>query len=189
MAAAATDILSLDDAKLQLRIDGDDHDALVTTAIGAAVSYVAKRTRLPLIDHSRTAWFSEAPAKPETRMVIDDPYLTEITSWTYLTTTQDAHGDRDGTIDVSTLGRIETDHLGRTIINPPTDGWPEMDTSWERDVLVQKIVYTRGYTPADHEDLIKQAVILVMRDFYEQPDRETMNQSAEAVLAQLMDFR
>lgn len=188
MAAAATDILSLADAKLQLRIDGDDHDSLVTTAIGAAVSHVSAVTRLPLVDHSKTI-YRAPPASSDAVMTIEDAYLKTITEWTYITPDQNMQADRAGTITIADLGRIETDMHGYTHIQPPVAGWPDMSNRYGVRPTTQKIVYTRGYTPAAHEDRIKQAVILVMRDFYEQPDRDYTNKSTEAVLAQLMDFR
>ena len=44
MPTSATDVLSLATAKEQLRITGADADVIVTTAIGAAVSFVADAT-------------------------------------------------------------------------------------------------------------------------------------------------
>ena len=54
-ATTALEVLSLDEAKRQLGIEGTtDRDALVTSVIGQAVSYVGRLNGLPLVEETRT---------------------------------------------------------------------------------------------------------------------------------------
>ena len=180
MAQAATDVLSLAAARVQLLLDPLDDaasqalvDAQVLSAIGSAVAYVADRTGYPLIDS--TAEFETRPTSLDDRGVIALPVrdVTAVRSVTYYAAGDRVVGPRSGNIDP--LPHQYHERAGWTLLSAPPQHWPggpgsvlpaELDPSLPWSVTVSK-----GYnlaSPLDED--IRQAVIIMTRHFFEQPD-------------------
>lgn len=165
MVATALDVLSLDEARHQCRVDEVSAalDLLVTSAITNAVSYVSRRTGIPLVDVSKI--FNVVPA---TNTYLDIPVadVKEIESISYW---QPGTGElrlaADGAIDVATLGRIEDLRNGCTRIWSPAGGWP---TRLEGSCYVVQAKI--GFDIGIESESLRQAVILMTRVFFENPD-------------------
>jgi len=167
--AVATDylsILSLDQMKSELRLDGvDDLDAAITSQIRAAGSYVAQRTSLPIISQERT-WDIEC--FPPEKVPIDIPFthVYEVPVINYWDNDGDYREAPNRQINGGDLGRVvpyRIDvHYGAHIYWP-VGGWPE---AMESNGLPRiEIVCRRGLNPV--ADAIRQAMILVARDYFE----------------------
>ena len=170
MAAAGTDIVSLNEIKTELRLGGDtdgsraaytERDDLLTAQIDAAVSFVSKSISSPLVDVTETLhippqqgvlalWFPARHVKS-----LGDP----IRYWSPSGALRD---EPDGTIAVSDLGRRfqRTEHMYE--IWPPADGWPET----LGNSLLQ-IQLKRGLDLDDTTQALKQAVILCVRQLFD----------------------
>ena len=165
MAANVTDVLSLADAKLNLRVDGDDLDSLVTEAITSAVGYIQRQTGVPLLDRPET-FKLQRPSKDDDPLVLPARDVKEVTEVDYWTEAQELRQDPAGAVAVATLGRRE--EVGRvTVVWPPADGWPEV-----LDQSLMQVTVTLGYDLLEKKDRdIKNTVIVLTRHFFEQPDR------------------
>ena len=170
MAGSALDILSLTDAKLQLRIDADDHDSLVTSAINSAVNYVQHLTGVPLVDADEIFdIYQSSKDQPMSLPTIDVKSIGSIKYWT---PTQQLREEPSGSIDgdaISTLGRkneIRMAFGSRTEIWPPEDGWPD-SLSGTKFRVTAKI----GFDIDAQSESLRQAVILMTRHFFEAPER------------------
>lgn len=181
MARQATEILSLDAAKRQLRIDGNDTDTLLLEAIRAAVSDVSRRTGLPLLDVQRQ--FYEVPTRPDCPVQLPTRHVKSVDRIAYWTPAQKFREEPAGTIDVSTLGRI-CEHQGTTLVFPPDTDWPEREpgTPWQ-------IVVTVGYE-ADPDAMasLVQATALLTRHYYEAPDMIESNFAVNSLLARWVQY-
>lgn len=168
MATEATDILSLADAKLQLRADDGiaDVDNLVTQAVKSAVGYIEKETGLPLIERQDVY---EAPMRGKSlAVIVRARHITAVTEVKYWQTSQEAREEPTGDVPVANLGRRKEDRIkGWTLIWPPADGWPDM-----LGCSLIRFTVTRSYELNESKDEhLRQAIILMTRNFYDQPER------------------
>lgn len=186
MANSATDIISLADAKDQLRIDGDDQDELVLAAIDGAVSWVSSYLRMPLVDRTQTFDLPESLVTGDRPATVKSPFVRSVSSIAYWLPTQELREDAGGSVDAATLGRIEPNRsiFYRSDIYPPAAGWPDM-------LRGSKVIITAtvGRDIADHETGITHAVILAIRQHYEQPEWSQQSAAMLALLAQYRDLR
>lgn len=165
MAATALDVLSLEDARLQCRADdGAENDALLTSAVMNAVSYVSRRTGIPLIDVSKI--FNVVPGTNDT-LVIPAADVKRIASIQYWRPGTGAlRLAPAGSVNVATIGRVEDLKNGCTRIWPPAAGWP---ARLQGSCFV--VEATVGFDIDDESEALRQAVILMTRVFFENPDR------------------
>ena len=183
MADTAVEILSLAAAKAQLDIVETDstHDANILMAISNAVNYAVEMTGIPLLKRSEQEDIfprgKDAPAKVQTR---DVQSVDKILYWT---PTQTAREEPAGEIeDLTTLGEIRpTDtRMGwRTEIWPPQDGWPERSAYMPH----LRITYTLNWDIPDKGHSVLQAIILLTRLFFEQPERLETDFAIHALLS------
>ena len=163
MAATPVDVVSLEAMKLELRIEPDetDHDAMLTAQIGAAVSFVGRAIKEPLVDVTDTLKCPRPSG--DAAVVLYASAITAVTSVRYWTTDGSLRAAPDGTVDIATLGRREAFDRGRcTRQYPPADGWPETLSSSRVWFDV-----TRGFVLEDKHESIKQAIILCVRQLYD----------------------
>ena len=163
MPSTALEVLSLADAKAQLRVTVPDHDALITGHIEAAVAFVAKKTHVPLLDETYTADVK--------RPVSDRPMvfgwqvfdITGVISVAYWEPTQALREAPTGSIDVADLGRL--DHWrhykgDRWHLWPPAAGWPKVLSESLINLELKRSV--TEVPPA-----LRTAVLLAVRQLYE----------------------
>ena len=127
MAATATEILSLDALKRELRIAADehDHDDLLVGQIGSAVAFVGRFLRAPLVDTAET----HRCARPgdERPLALRADAVQSMSAVRYWSAGAALREAPDGTIAVADLGRRV--QVGRSFcVWPPADGWPEVET-------------------------------------------------------------
>lgn len=155
MATNALDIVSLATMRSELRIPDDSHDALLLGQINSAVSFVSEPLRAPLLD--RAEGFRCRRPADSYPIVIPSKGVRRVSSVKYWTADGNLNAYPDGSIDVSTLGRLEESGSGFAIY-PPTAGWPEVLASSQIEILV-----IRGMNaPA----ALQAAVVLCVRQLY-----------------------
>ena len=155
MAASATDVLSVADAKAQLRIDGEDANALVQDLIEQAVAYVSEAARLPLIDRAETLR-PRPPYSKSSPMVLPVRFVKAVTEFQYWSLASQYEREAPGeTIDVSEL-RIDARETGRTLLWRATD-WPDMQA------FRPQVTVTRGYDIPARGSPVRSALILTVR--------------------------
>lgn len=160
MAARATSVLSVADLKRELRIpdDDDQHDDLLTGHIQAAVSFVGRFTRAPLVDRVETHRFLNPGDDMPVALRAD--YVQSISDIRYWDEGTALRLAADSVIDVADLGRRE--QQGRYFcIWPPADGWPPTAA---RSML--EVDLTRSITLTAQTMSLKQAVVLCCRMLY-----------------------
>ena len=142
MPSAATDIFSLAEARLQLRLDDDVEDPLVESAVQGAVDYCQRLAGKPFLDVATTLYL-ERPSLADAPMRIPRQDVKEITAFEYWETSQEWRDEPSGTVVVDDLGRRQEDGWD-TLLWPPEDGWPEVLTG-----SVFQVGMTLGFADAD----------------------------------------
>ena len=142
MPSAATDILSLEEARLQLRLDDDVEDSLVESAVQGAVDYCQRLAGKPFLDVATTLYL-ERPSLADAPMRIPRRDVKSIRTVQYWETSQELRDDPSGTVAVNDLGRRQEDGWD-TLLWPPEDGWPEVLTD-----SVFQVGMTLGFADAD----------------------------------------
>ena len=199
MVATPADILSVVDARAQLRVDTDGPDSLIETAVRAAVAYVSKRTGLPIIDRMQT--FSVMPARGPlasillpTKFVLPDRAAdattnpatvarTGIVNVKYWEISQELREAPGGNVIVADLGRREVAG-DMTYLYPPSEGWPE--------VLSLSLVHVTAWLGIELDgpgiDHVRTAVTAWAHIFYEAPETIRGALTAEALINALIDY-
>ena len=195
MPTNALDILSLDAAKLALRVDAAaDDDADLTASINAAVDFCQRVAGKPFLDQQRTFYLAR-PVRTLDPLVVpvgdllpgtesEPPAHRAVEEIAYWTVANGAlNMPPDGEVAVANLGRIEEVKRGCTSIWPNADGWPEVlaDSQF-------KVTVTQGYADADSIPGIagiRKAVALMTTVYFEGAVDEEYR---EAVLALLTPY-
>ena len=155
MATNALEVVSLATIRSELRIPDNSHDALLLGQINSAVSFVSEPLRAPLLD--RAEGFRCSRPADSYPIVIPSANVRSISSIKYWTATGNLRLEPDGSIDVSTLGRLQESD-GGFVIYPPAAGWPEVLA----DSLIEITVIRGMNTPA----ALQAAVVLCVRQLY-----------------------
>ena len=158
MATNALDVVSLATMKSELRIPAAEisHDVLLTGQIAAAVSFVSRHLRVPLLDRAEVFGCSR-PSYAATPIILPTVGVRSVNSVKYWLPDGSLREAPGGTIAVDTLGRL-VDHCG-FVIYPPADGWPVILAN-----SLIEIVVTRGM---DTPPALRSAVVLCVRQFYD----------------------
>ena len=158
MATNALDIVSLATMKSELRIPAAEtsHDVLLTGQIAAAVSFVSRAVRVPLLDRAE-GFRCSRPTYSDIPICLPTDGVRSVGSVRYWTAGGSLREAPDGAIDVDTLGRLSAHNCFE--IYPPAAGWPLV-----LDKSLIEIVVTRGMTtpPA-----LRSAVVLCVRQLYD----------------------
>ena len=176
MPRKATDILSIDQAAWDLRIDGDlgteasptPVRTAVLRAINSAVEYCEGLTAKPLIDRPRTEMVAR-PVRANYPMQLDSIYVLSIESIAYWKPMQALRQEPTGTVLVAyadpnaplktedPIGRKEVYDRHWTAVWPPAAGWPATLTDSRL-----RVTYTEGIAdPLPGLDGIRQAVTVM----------------------------
>ena len=175
MATNALEVVSLATIRSELRIPDDSHDGLLTGQIAAAVSFVSLHLRVPLLDRAEEFRCSR-PSYSATPIILPTDGVRSVSSVKYWTADGSLREAPNGTIDVSTLGRL-VEYCG-FVIYPPADGWPLVLDNSQIEIGV-----TRGM---DTPPALRSAVVLCVRQFY---DGYRRIRATEAFYALLQLFR
>ena len=186
MATTALEILSLEEAKHQLWIDNDSQDVQTTLAIKSAVHYVSIMTGLPLIV-KQTIYPACPPIDEKSPIILEfgflKPQTTDpkgISGISYWESTQNKRDEPTGIIDVADLGYIRNFNGLPVEVYPPEAGWPVV-------LLGTEFIFTinEEYSLNDEGDTVKQVVILMTRQFYENPQNFEASLAVNAILTSL----
>ena len=162
MVASATGIVSVDTMKKELRFpeNADYHDDLVERHIKAAVSFAVSQTKLPLVDVTETISVAR-PKSAETALVIRKSHIKRIIEFKYWSLTEHLWDEPVGVIEPDDLGRLEQ-VCTMAALYPPSGEWPEVLSGSKF-----RIKLCRGLLAADIPEEVKQAIILIAREFYD----------------------
>ena len=171
-------------------LDSDDasQDKEIEIALQGAVSHAETYTAIPLIDVSDTVEVcpmgNELPIQLRTRDV------KEVKSIKYWLPEQPAREAPAGEIVIAgrdTLGRIDEKLAPMgwvTEIWPPEDGWPTRSS----EIPLLRLTCVYGFDLAGQGDSIRNAIILITRHLFEQPDMEDLPMAAATLLDPYVRF-
>lgn len=159
-AAPAAEPITLAEAKLHLRVDHADEDALIAALISAAREACEDRLQRTLIS---TPWLLVADSFPESIKLPMPPAL-QVQSLQYL--------DAAGTLQTLAPEDYELDPYSEPayLVPAPGLGWPATQAG---RINAVRVAYTAGYglTAADVPGPIKQWLLLAIGDMYENRTR------------------
>ena len=187
MPATALEVLSLDAAKTALRIDTNDHDTEIATAIIAAVQYCSAIANLPLVDNEVTYSIArlgtDEPIHLPTRYM-KPPLNRAIKSILYWSTDQALREEPTGVIPIADLGRFEVlSQIRRTYIYPPADGWPSILTG-----SVFMVTAKLGFEILPNSEAIQRCVALMTRIYWEGDSDVAVLQMVADILTPFSDL-
>lgn len=161
MAATALEVLSLDYAKQQLRIEEPDHehDDLISGLIGAAVSFVGRFLRAPLVDTTETHRCNRPG--DEQPLVLRADHVQSMAAIRYWSEDRELRQPSDGSIAVADLGR-RVEQGPYFCVWPPADGWPEIATDSLFEIDIVRSLRLTARTMA-----LRDACVLAMRALYD----------------------
>lgn len=154
---AATEPLTLVEAKAHLRVDSTDEDALISSLITAATEYAQGATNRRLID---TAFAYTLDSFPSTGVIVlPETPLIAVQSITYVDTNGDTQTWSNSLYDV------KTDTLLGTV--RPAYGEDFPSTREQQDAVT--VSFTAGYADASSvPEAIKSGMKLMIGHLYEQ---------------------
>lgn len=149
--------VSIQEAKLHLRVDGDAEDDLIYALIDAATDHFDGEGALgrAMITQTWAQYFGQNPYRPRLKMT---PFQS-LTSVEYY--------DADNALQTDTLSNYETWVDGDYVICKPKEAfdWPD---AFDRPDAI-KVTYTAGYSDAATgvPQPIRQAILLTVGHWYE----------------------
>ena len=160
MATTALGVVSLADAKRELRVSGSDDDALITSHIEAAVAYVSDSTGRPLIRATETfRTYPPVDREAPVRITLADVQtFTKVELWG-----PDRKPNQTADVVVTSFGRTQKSRYGYHWEIYPADEWP--DYRVDQYALVTATVEVTSI-PAD----LKQAVLLAVGHLFDGMD-------------------
>ena len=164
MAVTAIEVLSLEDAKVQLSVEPSrtDLDGRIGSCIKAAVAMVQRQTGVPLVDYNKVVLLNPLKMGP---VLIPYRHVRSIVTVAYWTPSQTIGADPTGAMDVGTLGRL-TEGAASTLLYPPVVGWPDRLQGTPLQITAKL-----GMTIDERSEDLKFEVIIRMRHFFENPDQ------------------
>ena len=185
--APTTEPVSLAEAKLHLRVDGDDDDSLIATQIKAATQWCEALTRRQFVTATKTLYLAEWPTRCEEGLSgvirVPTPKLQSVTWVKYY--------DADGTLQTlssSTGYQVLTNaDIGRIA---PAYGasWPSLRCSVFNPIEV-KFVCGYGAASAVPEQ-VKAAILMLLGHLYRNRESEitgTITSKFEVAAERLLD--
>ena len=194
MPSVATDILSVEAAKLSLRIDGSDADADLEASIAAAVAWCETYASKPLLDRTVTTHVRR-PIPASEPLCLPSIYVKSITRIEYWTPAQALREGPAGTVMVGPsdppeatddpIGRREVVNRYFTAVYPPAAGWPEVLTDSRL-----RVVWVEGFDgdPAGI-DGIRKAVTLMTGAIFDGTVDPAHRIAAHGMLQPFVDSR
>ncbi len=160
MATEAIEVVSLEEMKAELPAASHREEAL-KVQIASAVSFVSRLIEAPLVDITETIHIPR-PADAHWPLAFRALAVKSVDKVEYWTPSGNLREDPDGTaIENAQLGRLVSRNRDNTLY-PPGEGWP--------DILPDSplvLTVTRGLEFGDEHKALKQAVILLVRQFYD----------------------
>lgn len=167
VTAPSVEPVSLDDAKLYLRIDGTDEDAVIGDLIKAARTVVEQKGRLALITQT---WDYTLDAWPDVIRIPIGP-VQSVVSVTYV--------DSNGTTQTLDPAEYQVDNSQNPARITPAYGrvWPVARV--QPNSIAVRFVAGFGDTTADIPRDLRQALLLLLGHFYENREAVTVGSVTE----------
>jgi uncharacterized phiE125 gp8 family phage protein len=161
ITAPAIEPVSAVEAKLNLRLDGSDHDTLVGELIGGARQYIEQVSNRALIEQTWDLYLDEFPGES----VIELPYppLISVTGIYY---TPD--GSSEQTYAASNYLTDVISEPGRIVLKS-TASWPG-NTLIDANGVRIRFVCGYGKTAADVPKPLRQAIQFLVSQWYDAPN-------------------
>ena len=158
MAASATDVVSVAEAKEELRLQDNSRDSLVESHIASAVSFISELLEAPLVDRIED-FQADIPAPNDPiRVRVYKPRM--ITSLKYWGPADSMRVAAPQTLTgYGVLLKASKDTASRYLIYPPEAGWP--------DTLQGSHFAIRIKRGMDATDGIKQAVLIGVSNLFD----------------------
>ena len=158
MADSADRILTVAEARAELRLADEAQDDLLERNIRQAIAWVSREISTPLLDESRVCYaVRPAPREP---LVIDEVVaFRQVDAIDYWSPDGALREDPDGA--VTGWGRVESGRR-RVRVWPPADGWPEVLGG-----SCLRVTVTCGVDFDAQVDDLRAAVVLAVRQLYD----------------------
>lgn len=167
--AAASNPVSLSEAKAHLRVDGTDEDTLISALIDAATNVVQEQTGRAMVAQT---WDYQI-AKPVKRVMLPLAPVASITAMTYFDT-----DDAEQSLTVGDYYLFKGED--RAYVEPKdTTDWPSMED--RPDAL--KITFVAGPVAANILAPLKTAILLLLSHWFENREAASEKSIHEAPLA------
>lgn len=182
VAPAATPV-SLAEAKAHLKVESTDEDTLITSLIEAATSWLDGYTGILGRALITQTWRRDFDSFGAWRLPVGD--VIALSSISYYDT------DNASQTLASSVYQVLTDEIGPYLALKVDQSWPSY---YSRDDAV-RVTWTAGYGPnaADVPQAIRQAMLLMIGDWYRSRENTVIGDSASelplAVKALLAPFR
>lgn len=155
--------VSLDEAKRQCFVTGNDDDGHIARLIVVSREYAEKELWRAITPASYLAFSDEFPSEIE----LPYPPLISVDSIQYINTA--------GTLTTLDASEYEVDDLGDPARIKPVDSWPELSSTKYNAV---RVTYKAGYidnVDADNPkntapDSIRHAILMMVKHFYDNPE-------------------
>lgn len=177
MALAATDIISLTEAKMALRFVGDsaDHDALITTSIAAAVEWIDEQTKCGIL--ARRFQIKRDDLRRQEPVTIALKHNADVSDLFY------QYPDLNDGIPDATEMPVDDDHVyrrvGRVLITPP-------DTGWQSPRVTIRGIFS--IAPEHAPPALTSTAIMVMRRLYDGDEQIKQSWTVQELLKPYLDF-
>lgn len=155
-AAPASEPITLAEAKLHLRVDGDDEDALIAEKLSAAIEFIESATGLALITQTFRATLDGFP--------LIAPYKIELPRSPAVSLTSVKYDDDDGVEQTYTGARLDINTVPARVFPSRADGtWPSI----EGGPSAVRLLFVAGGAAADVSPRAKAAILLMLGHFFE----------------------
>ncbi len=152
------EVVTLAEAKQQLRVTGTGDDEHINRLIQAARELVERDASLSLLTQTVVEKRDEFPTNNDEAMVLHRPPLQSVTSIQYI--------DEAGSTQTMSTGDYEVD-----TVRTPGAVWLTADATWPSEKSIQNavtITYKTGYTAvAGVPEKAKQAILLMVEALYD----------------------
>ena len=158
VTAASTPVLSMDEAKLHLRVDISDDDTLIQALVSAATAWAEEFMRVALITRTYDYWLDSWPSGREIELPM--PPLQSVAGVYYYD-----ENDTEYTLATSDYMVDANRRPGRVVLRNDAS-WPSVTLRAANGVRVR---FTAGYgnSASDVPENIRHAIRLLLGHFYE----------------------
>lgn len=176
MATAASEIVTDDEVKFEVRVDGDDLDTEISNIRGRAIAWVTRQTGLPLIDWTKAILRYPRNSRNNEPIFVGENYVRSVEVKYWVDSQEGIRVDPAGT--VAGVGRLFEVDAGGTLIYPPEAGWPERR---------EPQLWINATLGVDATEDMKLVVLAVCRHFWDgQPN---MPETLTTLVRSLTDYR
>jgi uncharacterized phiE125 gp8 family phage protein len=177
VTAPATPAVSIEEAKVYVRLAGDDgsHNALLANLVGAATSVVERKTGLALITRTYALQLDGFPGGADPVIYLPKPPALAVSLVRYLD-------------DAGSWITLDAALYTADVASVPGRVAPAPDTAWpgtRRMLGAVQVTYTAGYGPAasDVPEDLRLAILMLAGHWYDNPTAASSMSLSEVPMA------